>query len=133
MTGNPCAKGPPENGGRAHPDPAASVEGPPHHTDSPKFNGVAALHARRAAARRMVPLDCGCRDPWLCRCTQSPLSDCARDGWRDAAQHVRGTGQTPLVPIEVRRALWRRGGPDRELAEWLTTRVEGRRHDRRRH
>ncbi|AFC55001.1 hypothetical protein OCQ_34890 [Mycobacterium paraintracellulare] len=29
------------------------------------------------------------------------------------------TGRTPVLPIEVRRALWRRGGADRELAELL--------------
>lgn len=23
---------------------------------------------RRAATKRLVPLACGCRDPWLCRC-----------------------------------------------------------------
>lgn len=76
---------------------------------------------RRAAAARSVPLDCGCgcRDPWICRCTQPPLSGHVIDGWRDAAEHVLATGQTPLIPLEVRRALWRRGGHDRQLAELL--------------
>lgn len=68
----------------------------------------------------MVPLDCGCGpDPWLCRCTEPPLSDRVIDGWRDAAWHVLAVGQMPLVPLEVRRALYRRGGTDRELAETL--------------
>ncbi|AFC44587.1 hypothetical protein OCU_33680 [Mycobacterium intracellulare ATCC 13950] len=66
-----------------------------------------------------MPLDCGCRDPWPCRCTEPPLSDKAIDGWRDAAEHVLATGQIPLTPLDVRRALWRRGGRDRELAEFL--------------
>lgn len=74
---------------------------------------------RRAAAHRSVPLDCGCRDPWPCRCTDPPLSEHQIDGWRNAAEHVLAGGQMPVVPIEVRRALWRRGGPDRELAETL--------------
>lgn len=75
---------------------------------------------RRALAQRMVPLDCGCGpDPWVCRCTEPQLSDFAIDGWRDAALHVLAVGQMPLVPLDVRRALHRRGGPDRELARTL--------------
>jgi hypothetical protein len=89
-------------------------------TDTP--HGTAMLRQlkrRRAASRRTVPLDCGCSDPWPCQCTELPLSRAAVDGWRDAARHVIATGQIPVLPLEVRRALWRRGGPDRELAEWL--------------
>lgn len=56
----------------------------------------------------MVPLDCGCRDPWPCRCTDPPLSEHALDGWRDAARHVLAVGRMPLVPLEVRRAFYRR-------------------------
>lgn len=75
---------------------------------------------RRAAAQRLAPLDCGHRDPWPCRCTEPPLSDRAINGWRDAAQYVmETTGRTPLIPIEVLRALWRRGGEDRAFAEEL--------------
>jgi hypothetical protein len=66
-----------------------------------------------------VPLDCGCRDPWLCRCTDPPLSDHQLDCWRDSALHILRLGNTPLLPIEARRALWRRGGADRVLAELL--------------
>jgi hypothetical protein len=74
---------------------------------------------RRDAARRLPPLDCGCRDPWPCRCTEPPLSERAIDGYRDAARHIIEHGQTPLVPIEVLRALYRRGGSDRQLAKEL--------------
>lgn len=77
------------------------------------------LSRRRSQALRSLPLDCGCRDPWPCTCTQPPLSDRAIDGYRDAAEHILATGQTPILPLEVRRALWRRGGHDRELAELL--------------
>jgi hypothetical protein len=79
------------------------------------------LRRRRAAAQRMPPLDCGCRDPWPCRCyaTEPQLSEHALDGWRDAALKVLSGGHVPLLPIEVRRALWKRGGPDRTLAERL--------------
>jgi hypothetical protein len=55
----------------------------------------------------------------MCHCTQPPLTDRAVDGWRDAARHVLGTGQTPILPIEVLRCLYRRGGADRQLAELL--------------
>jgi hypothetical protein len=78
----------------------------------------AQLRRRRQAAARSVPLRCGCRDPWPCRCTQPLLSDNALDGWRDATCHVLRTGCIPLVPMEVRRALWRRPA-NRELAELL--------------
>ncbi|KLO29576.1 hypothetical protein ABH37_13255 [Mycobacterium haemophilum] len=77
------------------------------------------MRRRREAACRSVPLDCGCEDPWPCRCTDPPLSDHALDGWRDAALRVLFGGHVPLLPIEVRRALWKRGGPDRVLAERL--------------
>lgn len=80
---------------------------------------VAALHRRRAAAQRMVPLDCGCADPWPCQCTQPPLSEHALDSWRATAEYLLANAGPPLVPLEVRRALYRRGGRDRELAERL--------------
>jgi hypothetical protein len=81
--------------------------------------GVASWVRRQQARRRMAPLACGCPDPWPCRCTEPPLSDRALDGWRDAALHVLRTGHMPLLPIEVRRALYRRGGRERQLAERL--------------
>lgn len=84
------------------------------------------LARRREAVKRLEPLDCGCRDGWTCRCTEPPLSDNAIDGWRDAAAHVlrQGTG-VPLLPIEVLRALYRRGGDDRALAMGLHSRANG--------
>lgn len=71
-----------------------------------------------------MPLDCGCArgphsDPLACLCTFPPMSDRAIDGWRDAAIHILRTGKMPVLPIEVRRALFRRGGADRVLAELL--------------
>jgi hypothetical protein len=80
---------------------------------------VSQLHRRQVAAHRSAPLDCGCRDPWPCRCTRPPLSEPAIHGWRSAAEHLLAIGQIPLLPLEVRRALWRRGGYDRALAELL--------------
>lgn len=94
-------------------------------TDSPQHSGLAAWKRRREAARRVAPLDCGCPDPWPCRCTEPPLTDAALDGWRDAALRILFNGQLPLLPIEVRRALWKRGGPDRVLAEQLHAACDG--------
>jgi hypothetical protein len=54
-----------------------------------------------------------------CLCTLPPLSAHALDGWAVAARRVLADGCMPLLPIEVRRGLWRRGGADRELAERL--------------
>jgi hypothetical protein len=89
----------------------------PNHT----ANGIPLqLRRRRGASWRLAPLDCGCVDPWPCRCTEPPLSEWAIDGWRDAAQHILANGAMPIVPIEVRRALWHRPA-DRALAELLHT------------
>lgn len=78
------------------------------------------LRRRSDAAKRSVPLDCGHhRDPMRCDCTKPRLSEHALDGWRDAALRILFDGCVPLLPIEVRRALWKRGGPDRVLAERL--------------
>lgn len=74
---------------------------------------------RHQAAQRTVPLDCGCRDPWPCRCTQPPLSDKFIDAGRDAALHLLDRGHIPLLEVEVLQALHRRGGFDRALAEML--------------
>jgi hypothetical protein len=74
---------------------------------------------RRQASYRLVPLDCGCRDPLGCRCTVPPMSEPALDGWRDAAEYLLCAVGMPVVPLEVRRALYRRGGRDRALAERL--------------
>lgn len=79
----------------------------------------AQLRRRRAATGRSVPLDCGCRDPWPCRCTEPPLSDHQLDGWRDSALRILFNRQVPMLPFEVLRALYRRGGADRVLAEQL--------------
>lgn len=78
-------------------------------------------YRRREAAWRLVPLDCGCRDPWVCRCTEPPPSDRQLDAWRDAALYVLRGHQIPVLPLEALRGLYRRGGPDRVLAEQLHT------------
>jgi hypothetical protein len=51
------------------------------------------------------------------------LSDNAIDGYRDAATHILADGVCPMLPLEVLRALWHRGGADRALAEELHARA----------
>jgi hypothetical protein len=78
------------------------------------------LRRRRAASWRCAPLDCGCGpDPLGCTCSSPPLSEHMVDAGRDAALHILKTGRVPVLEIEVLRALYRRGGADRELAERL--------------
>lgn len=74
---------------------------------------------RRDAEYRSLPLDCGCRDPWPCRCTEPPLTERWVDAGRDAALHILERGEVPRLELEVLRALYRRGGEDRALAELL--------------
>jgi hypothetical protein len=85
------------------------------------------LARRRHAAADCRPLACGHRDPLTClarRCHEkgprAVLSDHQLDGWRDTALGLLRVGCMPLVPLEARRALWRRGGADRVLAEILS-------------
>lgn len=79
-----------------------------------------ALARRTKAASRLPALPCGCRDPWSCACIRRPLTSQALDGWGDAAGQILAAGHTPMVPIEAMRALWRRGGADRDLVRRLS-------------
>jgi hypothetical protein len=102
-----------------------SVASKPLVTDCDQHSGVAGWKRRRRAARRVAPLDCGCPDPWPCRCSLPPLSDKMIDAGRDAALHVLASGNVPLLEYEVLQSLWRRGGEDRELAELLHAMTDG--------
>jgi hypothetical protein len=96
-------------------------------TSVARSHGPVCWHRRHAAAVRMPLLHCGCADPWTCRCGTVPTlsynqSDNQIDGWADAARYLMDTsGLTPVLPAEVLRRLWQRGGEDRELAETLRT------------
>ena len=63
------------------------------------------------------PLWCGCRDPWTCRHYDEPkpLTDHGVDAYRAAALALIEAGCCPAPNIDALRALWRRGGADREL------------------
>lgn len=65
----------------------------------------------------MAPLDCGRPDPR--HHVELPLTERQLDGWRDAAETILAHGMTPILPVAAQRALWRRSGTDRELAERL--------------
>ena len=67
--------------------------------------------------RRSPLLDCGCRD--YCHCTPPALSGNQIDAWADCARYIIDPGCLPILPVEVLRALHRRGGEDRVLAEKL--------------
>ena len=65
----------------------------------------------------MPRLDCGCCRV-VCHCAPPPLSDNQIDGWADCARFIMDTaGVVPVLPVEVLRALYRRGGEDRVLAQ----------------
>jgi hypothetical protein len=91
----------------------------------PAQDTLSQIKRRREASRRMEQLDCGCRDPWACDCSQPPLSEKMIDAGRDAALHLLGIGNVPMVKFGVLQALWRRGGEDRELAELLHHLADG--------
>ena len=81
----------------------------------------AQLHHRRQAAYRLVPLACGCCDPAVCACTEPPPTERWVDAGAAAAQHLLELGLTPILDVAVLRALWRRPGRDRDLAQHLHT------------
>ena len=89
--------------------PAANRGGLRHDqdVDTSECDGVAAdLRRRWEASWRLPPLDCGCRDPWPCRCTDPPLSEHTLDG-----QPSRRAGELRPVPVVVLSAYIRRAAP----------------------
>ena len=72
---------------------------------------------RRQTAYRCEPLlRSGVRDLWQ-PWRPEKLSDKQIDAGRDAALHVLAGRQILVLGVEIWRALWRRVGPDRALAE----------------
>ncbi len=85
---------------------------------------LAAHRRRREAARRLPPLDCGCRDPWTCRHHDGPLSERQLDAYADAAEHLLTVGVTPAPNLPAMRRMWRRGGDELRLAVQIAQRWE---------
>ncbi|MBN7452626.1 hypothetical protein B7435_33430 [Mycolicibacterium peregrinum] len=75
---------------------------------------IAGLRRRRAASYRLVPLECGCRDTWTCRCGQPEPSERMTDAATQAGEYLLHHGLPPIYSISQGRALWRAG--HRELA-----------------
>ncbi|PEG58592.1 hypothetical protein CQY21_21580 [Mycolicibacterium boenickei] len=71
-----------------------------------------ALDRRRKAAHRCQPLECGCQDPWICRCHDPELTDQQIEAAINAAELLLQHGLMPLFTIPTRRALWRVGRRD---------------------
>ena len=85
-----------------------------------RMHGPVCWHRRFDASVRLVPLNCGCADSWAHHCIKPSLTERSLDGYAEAARHLLNTaGCLPLVPLEALRALYRRGGDDRALAEQL--------------
>lgn len=49
---------------------------------------------RIAAAHRMEPLDCGCRDPWFCQCHHRP--HVSLEARLAADRHLAAAGLAPV-------------------------------------
>lgn len=82
-----------------------------------------ALHRRFLEASRGV-LECGCADPWLCRCHDEPrpLNRRQIDAAFASADHLLAAGMCPPLSPEVARIGWRRGGETRRLVSEVAAR-----------
>ncbi len=56
---------------------------------------------------------------WAVPRRRTSASSARLDAWRDAALHLLTYGLLPPIPLDVRRALWKRGGADQLLVEKL--------------
>jgi hypothetical protein len=94
---------------------------------SPGHELLAQLQRRHAAAKRIPGTDplspaerpLGREREHPRSNVDPPLTSHQLDSWAIVARHVLDAGYMPLVPLDVRRSLWRRGGTDRRLAELL--------------
>ena len=81
---------------------------------------IEGLHRRRASSYRLPVLDSGRADPWHYDRVQP--SEKMVDAYRDAALTLSAAGLTPAALLPEMRALWRRGGTDRNLVRDIATR-----------
>lgn len=92
----------PRQGGRSEPDPQTIGDATAAGRHDP------GLTRRHAAADRLPPLSCRCRDPWDCRRHSEPVDDRTLDSWQAAAAQLAELGLPPILPRAVRIALHRR-------------------------
>lgn len=82
---------------------------------------IAACQRRCDAARRVTPLECGCRDPYTCRCRDTEPTPHQTEAAIQAAEYLLHHALVPIFSIDQGRALWRAGR--RDLAVLTTTQV----------
>ncbi|ADG97513.1 conserved hypothetical protein [Segniliparus rotundus DSM 44985] len=80
------------------------------------------LDRRRDAACRLAPFECGCSDPWRCRCGRGSGEPDGRvvDVAVRAFEHLESHGLPPMVAREDKpllRGMWWQKGPRRGMAE----------------
>ncbi len=56
-------------------------------------------------------------DPWLPSYDDSQPTAHQLEAWHQAVNHIVADGLTPMLPVDVLRAMWRAGGPARDAAE----------------
>jgi hypothetical protein len=79
------------------------------------------LERRRQASKRSMPLPCGCRDLWTCRCADSDeVSERMVDAAVAALGHLDQCGLPGIFDIRTCRSLWRHG--HRQLAAEVAAR-----------
>lgn len=84
--------------------------------------GDSSRYRRQAVAWRRRPwMECGCTEPCRCYLRNNPTPN-RIDGYRDALDHLARHGLLGGAFTPELRALWRRGGADRALAEAVTGR-----------
>jgi hypothetical protein len=81
-----------------------------------------AIQARRESARRLPPMECGCSDPWPCRCASAEPSDKGVEGYLEAVAHLSSLGLLGAPFLPELRALWRRGDAERRIVRDITSR-----------
>lgn len=95
--------------------------------DTDNSRELAAGLRRRGEARSYLSIgECptcgeGVVDPWPHRC-ENDSSLAAVDAWAHTVDALLAAGLTPMLPAPVARALWRRGGSDRDLAALVADR-----------
>lgn len=91
---------------------------PSQHADADKFAGRGRFHrspAARRLARRPDIVGCTCTDPWSHHCVEHPTGR-EVDAATAAAEWLDEHGMNAIVPVDVARRIWRKGGRHRDLA-----------------
>jgi hypothetical protein len=113
---------PPRNGeGRATTSPADTKEVDTH-TNGTEY--IAGIRRRRAATYRLPRRDCGCVDPWTCRCDDRGPSDRMVAAYEAAAETLLNEGFAPAPFLPEMRAMWSKSNRSREMVRTIASRWE---------